>query len=191
MMEGFHSARVGLLDSSVLPASPFPLLLRLCFKGTLVKDIFVFNLSLKNSQFKKKKLICFSVWGLYPLMEFDLHKLFSPGPAQIPDAAGRELIAQPPCGADSLLLNYAPHGGLGGLLEWSSHAWIPLPIHPHPCGCLLSPACARLSCCPLPQSPCGMQGRFLNSLCATQIHLKARNAHPCLMTGFALLLQPQ
>lgn len=85
----------------------------------------------------------------------------------------------------------APNGGWG-LLECSSHAWIPLsPLHPHPCGCLLSPACARLSCCPLPQSPCGMQGTFLNSLCANQIHLKASNVHPCLMTGFALLLQPQ
>lgn len=48
-MEGFHSARVGLLDSDVLPASP--LLLRLCFKGTLAKDIVFFNLSLKNSRF--------------------------------------------------------------------------------------------------------------------------------------------
>lgn len=50
-MEGFHSARVGLLDSDVLLASRFPLLLRLCFKGTLAKDTVFFNLSLKNSRF--------------------------------------------------------------------------------------------------------------------------------------------
>lgn len=65
-------------------------------------------------------------------MDFDLHKLFSPGPARIPDAAGRELIAQPPCGADSLLPNYCPKWGLGGC--WSGHL-MPgslFPSHPSP-----------------------------------------------------------
>lgn len=40
MMESFHWARVGLLDSDLLLTSPFPLLLKLYFKGTLAEDFF-------------------------------------------------------------------------------------------------------------------------------------------------------
>lgn len=56
MMESFHWARVGLLDSDLLLTSPFSLLLKLYFKGRLTEDFF-FNVSLKNSQFQKKKKI--------------------------------------------------------------------------------------------------------------------------------------
>lgn len=149
MKEGFHSARFGLLDSDLLLTSPFPLLLKLYFKGRRAKDFFFFNLSLKNSRFKKKKLICFSVWGLYPLMDFDLHKLFSPGPARIPDAlelrAGSSLhnhpVVQTVCSRIT-----APNGGWGSLLEWSSHAWIP-PSLPS----ISIPAAAS---CPQPMPDC-------------------------------------